>query len=165
MCTIFCLAALAFVVWRGFLGYPPKNSNYQYLSAAEAAFLDAANEVIFPAGGAIEASYIDAQVTQYTNDYLGWHTRRNRLLMHALFYLLEHATLLFVPSLQRMSSLPLAAREKYMKSWESSDIYLKRLVFTSLRSILTMAYCAHPTVEKQMGIFRPEACVKNKVEA
>lgn len=161
--TIIVLFAAVMVVRRAFLGYATPSENYENISNAEVAMLEAVSEVMFPKGGDIDASWAEADVIRYVDQYFGQHSTKNRVLMHLLLYLIEHATILFVPSWKRLSDLDAQRRYKYIDEWEHSNLYLKRMVFTSLRAILCMAYCAHPLVEKQMGYFRNKECLENRV--
>jgi hypothetical protein len=68
----------------------------------------------------------------------------------------EHATLFFPApgrgGRRRFSSLSLAQREAVLEGWRSSRLFPRRLVFASLRAILTMGYFAHPAVLRQLGL-------------
>jgi hypothetical protein len=81
---------------------------------------------------------------------------RLRFLMHLLFFLLEHATLFFPApgraGRRRFSSLALEQRTASLEAWRTSRLYPRRLVFSSLRAILTMGYFAHPSVLRQLGL-------------
>ena len=161
--SIFLLLIAFFVVRRAFWGYAKPTRNYKHLTRVDVAVLHAVGEVMFPAGGALSPSYDDAGVVEYTDDYFGWHQPRNRFLMHLLFVLIEHATLVFMPSFQRFSQLSIDKRTKYLNGWSASPIYMRRMVFESLRAILCMAYMGDATVEKEMGIYRPDACEQASV--
>ena len=73
---------------------------------------------------------------------------RIRLLMHLLFFLIEHATLFFPApgrgGRRRFSSLALEQRAAVLEGWRTSRLFPRRLVFASLRAILTMGYFALP---------------------
>ena len=68
------------------------------------------------------------------------------------------APLLFVPSLRRFSDLPSDVQERYLAGWEHSRFYLRRMVFQSLRALMSMAFLASPEVERAIGVERPERC-------
>ena len=125
MFWIILLVIIVFIVWRGFLGYAIPDVHYANLSKAEAAFIAAVGEAMFPGGGAISPSWKDTGMVAYVDKYLGWHAKPNRMLMHLLFYLIEHATLVFVPSLKRLSSLDNETATRYLEGWETSRIYFK----------------------------------------
>lgn len=154
---VIVVAALA-LAQRIFAGYAPRPANIANLSRAEAAIINAVGEAMFPAGGAVPQSAQDADVLGYVNRYITWHSPTTRFLMHALFYLIEHATLLFLPSWKRMSQLDAATRERYLAGWESSKLYPRRMVFQSLRALMCLAYLGSPAVERAIGLQRPARC-------
>jgi hypothetical protein len=111
---------------------------------------------MFPPGGHIRSSGLDADLPAYIDRWMAVSQPRVRLLMHLLFFFVEHATLLFpAPGRhrrRRFSSLGLEQRVAVLGAWGESGLYLRRLVFMSLRSILTMGYFAHPPVLRQLGV-------------
>ena len=131
----------------------------------DAAVFQAAAEATFPAGGEVSPSYSEARVVEYCDDYIGWLSPSQRILIRLLLVLFEHATLVFMPSFRRMSSLSVEDRVKYLDGWDQSPIYLRRMAFQSLRAILCMAYLADDEVNRQIGNARNGSCVKNVVAA
>jgi len=69
---------------------------------------------------------------------------------------MEHATLLFgAPGLggrRRFSSLDPEQRGQVLEGWRTSRWFPRRLVFSSLRAILTMGYFSDPVVLRQLGL-------------
>ena len=153
------LLAALLVLWVGlrvFGGFPRLPASCATLTRREHAFLSAAADAIFPRGGAIDPSGTDAGVPGYLDRYLGVLPPRTRFLMRLLFFLLEHATLFFPaggPSgLRRFSKLSQSAQLTYLVGWQRSRFFVRRLVFTSLRSILTMGYLSHPDVQRALNL-------------
>ena len=149
---------LVAITARLFLGYRADTSSYEHLRARDVVIIEAVGDTMFPAGGAIEISADDAGVTAYLDRYFGWHSPTLRFLMRMLLLLIEQGTLIFAPSLRRFSNLPADAREQYLAGWETSNLYLRRLAFQSLRAMVTMAYLGSPEVERAIGVERPQAC-------
>src|SRR5262245_62515484 len=81
---------LVAVLARVFAGYPRGGARYRHLSRREVAFLNAAGDAIFPRGGAIPASASDADVAGYTDRWFAASRPRIRVLLHLLFFLVEH---------------------------------------------------------------------------
>jgi hypothetical protein len=157
MVVWFVLTAL--LVWAAIrlaYGYPTPDRRYRVLLRPEVASLAAVSEAMFPPGGHIRSSGIDADLPAYIDRWMEYLQPRVRLLMHLLFFFVEHATLLFpAPGgrrRRRFSSLGLEQRIAVLGAWGGSRLYLRRLVFMSLRSILTMGYFAHPPVLRQLGV-------------
>jgi hypothetical protein len=149
-------AVLLWITVRVTYGYPVSDRHYRVLIRPEVASLTSVSEAMFPPGGHIHSSGLDAELPAYIDRWMAVSPRRVRLLMHSLFFFVEHATLLFpAPGRRRrrrFSSLDLEQRVAVLGAWGESNLYLRRLVFMSLRSILTMGYFAHPPVLRQLGV-------------
>jgi hypothetical protein len=153
------LAALVFgwAVARICLGYPPAASGSPHLRRAERALLTAAAEAVFPPGGAIPCSGLEARIPAYVDGLLARAQPRPRCLMRLLFFLFEHGTLVFPASgglrgRRRFSSLDLERRIAVLEGWAGSRLSARRLAFGSLRAIVTLGYFAHPPVLRQLGL-------------
>jgi hypothetical protein len=154
-------AALAMLAgWglgRVFLGYPAPPAAARVLSHRELATLTAVAEVLFPPGGEVAPSGEDAAIAAYVDRLVEASQPRQRLLMRALFFLVEHGTLLFPapggPSgLRRFSRLEPGQREAVLAAWHHSGSFLRRLVFTSVRALCTLGYFADPRVQRELGL-------------
>lgn len=155
---IWLLAALL-LLWIGlrvFGGYRPLPPAVVTLTRREYAFVAAAADATFPRGGPIEPSGCDAGVPRYVDRYLAVVPARMRRLMRLLFFLLEHAPLFFPPGgpsgLRRFSKLSPSAQVAYLEGWQRSRFFPRRLVFTSLRSILTLGYLSDPEVQQALSL-------------
>ncbi len=151
------LAVIGLAVRRLLVGYPRSGAPaLVVLAPREACFLDAAADATFPAGGAIPLSGLDAGLPRYVDRWLSALPGRQRLLIRVLLLLMEHATLLFAApgrgGLRRFSSLRLDQRESVLRSWAESRFFVRRLVFMSLRAILTMGYLGHPTALRHLRL-------------
>jgi hypothetical protein len=153
---ILLAAAAAYALARVFRGHPRPPRPLGCLSRREAAFVSAAAEAMFPPGGAIPPSGLDADLAGYVDRFIAASHPRNRTMMRALFFLMEHATILLrAPGrggMRRFSSLGFEQRVAVLDAWAESRHYARRLVFTSLRAILTLGYFAHPPVARQLGV-------------
>ncbi len=155
---IWFLAAgvLGYAVARVALGSPRPARRFHSLFRQEVSFLAGAAEATFPAGGEIPPSGLDADVPGYTDQLLTASHSRMRLLMHLLFFLVEHATLFFPApgprGWRRFSALDANQRAAALEGWRTSRLFPRRLVFASLRAILTMGYFAFPPVLRQLGL-------------
>ncbi len=133
---------------------PP--ADLQALSRREYAFIEAAAEAMFPRGGALEPSGRDAGVARYVDGFVASQPRRLRVLIHLLVFLCEHAALFFPlggrGGFRPFTRLSPEARVRYLDSWRTSSWALRRLVFTSLRAIVTLGYLADPVVLRALGL-------------
>ncbi|MBW2267791.1 MAG: hypothetical protein JRH16_04375 [Deltaproteobacteria bacterium] len=141
---------------RVWVGYPPPPAHVRVLGRREFGFLTAAADTVFPPGGAISASGSDAEVAERTDVWIGEVAPFLRVLMRLLFFLVEHATLFFPApgrrGFRRFSSLDAAQREAVMSGWAESSLGPRRLVFESLRAVLTMSYLSDPAVLRELGV-------------
>jgi hypothetical protein len=143
-------------VWRALGGYPQPASRLARLSRREAAFVAAAAEALFPRGGPVPPSGLDAGVPAWTDRWLDALPAATRLLVRCLFALVEHATLLFPApgwdGWRRFSALDAERRGAALEGWRTSRFFLRRLVFTSLRAIVTQGYFADAAVLRALRL-------------
>ncbi len=157
--TLGLIGAIALLLWAGarlFAGYPAPARRYARLSAHEAAFVTAAADATLPRGGDIPLSGVEAGIPEYLDGYLASLPRRNRTLVRLLFFLFEHVTLIFpAPGLdgfRRFTKLRPEQQRATLEAWGASPMRARRVVFTSLRTVLTMAYLSSPEVLRCMGL-------------
>lgn len=150
------LALLLALGWRALGGYPRPAAPLARLSRREAAFVAAAAEALFPRGGPVPPSGLEAGVPAWTDRWLDALPAGTRLLVRCLFALVEHATLLFPApgwdGWRRFSALDAGRRGAVLEGWRTSRFFLRRLVFTSLRAIVTQAYFADPAVLRALRL-------------
>jgi hypothetical protein len=150
---IVVMTAVAFSLRRVFLGYPSPRTQLRVIARRDAAFLEAAAEAMFPAGGALALSGRDVDLPGFVDGYLAALPPHLRLQIRALFLLVEQATLVFPPPgpwrfrrFRRFSALTPEQRVAVFEGWTGSRLSARRLVFTALRAVLTMGYLGHPAV-------------------
>jgi len=153
------LALLALFVWgcvRVYAGHAPPAEPARVLSHREMGFLAAAADAFYPPGGDVPPSGTEAGVPAYTDRYVATVPGSTRLLMRLLFFLVEHGTLFFPAPAplgrRRFSALAAEQRVAALEGWRTSRFFPRRLVFSTLRAILTMGYFAHPPVLRQLRL-------------
>jgi hypothetical protein len=153
---LLAVALVGAAVARALAGYGPRDPGLALLARREAVFLAAAADAAFPAGGAIPPSGSEAGIVRHVDRWLGLLTRRNRVLIRLLFAFFEHATLLFPApgwdGFRRFSRLRPEQRVALLEAWGTSRLRVRRLVFTSLRTLLTAGYFASPAVLRATGL-------------
>jgi len=154
--AIFCALVLLYVVPRVAIGYPDPRRQFRRLWRGEVALISSAAEAMYPAGGPIASSGLDADLPDYLERLMAASRLQTRILLHLLFFLVEHGTLLFPTpgrgGMRRFSSQDVEHRVAALDSWAESTLFVRRLVFTSLRAVLTMGYFAHPPVVRRLGL-------------
>lgn len=133
---------------RGYAGYAPAPAGLAILHRGEAAFVDAVAEVLFPAGGGLALSGIDAQLPHSIDRHLVALPRRQRAQIRLLLGAVEHITLV-LPGDEpggrgRFSSLSAASRIALLDRLSRHRFGLLRLLMTALRSIFVLGYLGHP---------------------
>jgi len=149
-------ALAAWIARRVWGGHPPAPPG-AVLCPRELALLTAVAEAVFPPGGPLPRSGGEAGVPAYVDRLVAASAPRQRRLMRLLFAAVEHATLLFPgPGLwrgrRRLSAQPLAARIAVLEGWRTSSLFSRRLVFASLRAIVTFGYFADREVQRRLAL-------------
>lgn len=148
--SLVSLFAVAALVYGVVLGYPPARQGAPLLNAKEQAVLAASADAFFPGGGALPISGSEAGILGYMNTTLGASPPRTRLLLRLLLRLVEHGPWLFNLS-RRFTRQSPAERIKTLQAWGDSRIYFLRISFTSLRTLVSMAYLANSRVTSIIG--------------
>lgn len=154
MFAVASLAALLIArrIWLGYQSTP----GLHVLTRGEASFLRAAGDAMFPRGGAPAPSASDAGIDRYVDDYMDVVPPSMARLMRALFFLMEHATVLFPAPAprgwRRFSSLSPEQRVAVLDAWNRSGWFPRRLAFTSLRAVLTNGYVSDASVLAELGL-------------
>lgn len=150
------LGAAGYAGWRILAAHPAPAERYVRLARHEAAFVSAVSESLFPAGGAVSPSGLEAAIPAYVDRYLGDVPAKIRFLIRCLFLLFEHATFVLpapgAGGRRRFSSLSAEQRAAVLERWRRASLFPMRLVFTSLRAIFTMGYFAAPAVLRELRL-------------
>lgn len=155
-CLAAALACVALLVRARRARHAPAASRakppYTGLNGREQAIIAACADALFPPGGPIPLSGTDAGVVRYIDRYLGRVPASQRRLMRLLFQAVEHSPALFGPTRARFTRLTATDRVAVLEAMSRSRIYFRRVMFLSLRLMLTMGYLAHPEVARRIGV-------------
>ena len=155
MASVLGLVLAGWALWRAFGGYASA-PGFERLARREVAFLRAAGDAMYPPGGVPHASGTDARIAEYVDEYLGIVPPQMRVLMRLLFFLVEQATFVFPApgprGRRRFSSLSAEQCAAVLGGWHSSGLPARRLVFTSLRAVLTNCYVADTSVLRELEL-------------
>ena len=124
--------------------------NLRMLSKREQALLAAVGDAFFPPDGPIPVSGVEAGVVAYFDRYLGRSQRMTRVLMRLLFVFLDLSPLPFGPRRRRFVDLDQAERIRMLDEMFTNRISFRRVSFTSIRALMTMAYLSNPQVAEAM---------------
>ena len=149
------LATAAALAWYRF-GSPKLDADLavadSILSPREQALIAASGDAFFPAKGPIPISGSQAGAVKYFDGYLRRAGTRQRILMRLLFVYTELSPIWFGPQRRRFSRLTLEHRIEFLETAFISSIYFRRIAFTSLRALLTMAYLSNGDIARAMGM-------------
>lgn len=141
---------------RAFAGYPEPPSGLAVLHRGEVAFIQAAAEVLFPAGAGLPVIGIDAHLPLYVDRHLSALPPAQRLQIRALLTLFEHLTLVLPADIpggrDRFSSLPTASRVAVLERIANHPKLPVRILFTALRAVLALGYLGHPANLRELAL-------------
>jgi hypothetical protein len=147
------LAAATLIARALFGGYPPPRlPRGALLGRKEQAIIAAAADALFPPGGPIPVSGTEAGLVAYMDAYLSGLPAAPRFLVRLLFHSVEHAPWIFGPRRVRFTHLAPAERIAALGAMAESPLYLRRVSFLSMRTVMTMGYLACPAVAARMGM-------------
>lgn len=110
------------------------------------------SDTMFPEGNALGITGREARVPEYLDHMLAGMRADKATELRAMFLLFEHGTLAFGLRTRRFTELTPVARERYLRHWERSQVYSRRMLIAGLKAFLGMAYFAHPAVRERLGI-------------
>ncbi len=146
---------------RFVVGYPAPERELRGLGRGTWAFVVAAGETLFPAGGAIPPSSEDVDVPGYLDAWMADLPPRQQIMITLLFTAIEQGTLLLGPGLQgklhRFSGLSPEDRTAYLHRIEQHPLFLVRALLAALRTIFSFAYLDREPVQEALGI-EPMPC-------
>ncbi len=123
-----------------------------YLRKREYTIVAALADTIFPPGNDIGLSGTDARVPEYIDRWLEGQGEAKAGEFRMMMMLFEHGTAAFGLRVRRFTNLSTQARENYLRRWETTRLYSRRMLAMALKSALGIAYFAHPEVQKRIGM-------------
>tara|TARA_Y100001968_G_scaffold235068_1_gene218218 strand:+ start:1227 stop:1763 length:537 start_codon:yes stop_codon:yes gene_type:complete len=123
-----------------------------FLQRREYTIVAALAETMFPAGVGLGISGIEARVPEYIDRWLEGQGEAKAGEFRMMLMLFEHGTAAFGLRVRRFSDLPMEARERYLRRWETTRLYSRRMLAMALKSAIGIAYFAHPEVKERLGI-------------
>lgn len=152
ICLVIALAALAAAAVGLARRASAPGARSRALSVRERAIVAACADALFPAGGPIPLSGTEAGLVEYMEHYVARTPRPLRPYMRLLFHFVELSPWVFGPRRARFTRLPQADRIAVLASMSQSCIYLRRVTFLSLRTMLSMGYLANEKVARAIGV-------------
>lgn len=133
---------------------PSPRCELKYLEPHQYAILAALSDALFPPGNSIGLTGRDARVPEYIDRMLAEMREDKAFEFTTMLALFEHGTTAFGLRVKRFTDLDQKARERYLRRWERARVYSRRMLAAGLKTLLGIAYFAHPGVQAQLGIER-----------
>lgn len=124
------------------------------LTRQELAIVEALAMGYFPPGNPLGVDAREAGVAGYVDRYLAQLSPVDGKIVRALFWAYDQGTVM-AGTLKPARLMSPAEAAAYVKSWEASRFQWRRDLAMSLRTVLGMAYFAHPTPRAAIGIAEP----------
>jgi hypothetical protein len=116
------------------------------------ALITAVANAFFPPGGPLSLSGCDAGVVGYIDRYVSRTEPLQRTMIRLLIAFIQLGPLAFGPRRVPFTRLTQAERIRSLDEMFASSIYFRRVAFTSIRALMTMAYLANEDVATAMGM-------------
>jgi hypothetical protein len=110
------------------------------------AVVAACADTMFPPAGPIPISGTEAGLVEYVEKYQVALSPSRRVLMDMMFSFIQMSPCLFGPRRSLFTRLSPADRLRVFEGMAKSPVYFRRVVFLSMRAIMTMGYFACPRV-------------------
>ncbi len=144
-------AAIAVFLLFAFSGYPKRPLGLASLSNREAEIMRVSADTMFPEGGAFAESGSQAGIVAYLDKMLAEIPKDKRLLITLMFVFVELSPWVFGPQRRRFTRLTPADRVTVLSESYYSNVYFRRMVFLSLRTLLCLGYFANDRVVEHTG--------------
>jgi hypothetical protein len=109
-------------------------------------------DALFPPHGPVPISGGDAGAVRYMERYIDRSEPRGRRLVKLLIIVSELAPIAFGPRRTSFTRLRASEQQIFLARAMTSRVYLLRMIFITMRVLLTMAYFANETVRFHLGI-------------
>ncbi len=116
------------------------------------ALISAVADAFFPPAGPIELSGCEAGILSYFARYMSRTELLQRTLIRLLLAFIELGPLAFGPRRVLFTRLTQEERIRSLEGMFASSIYFRRVAFTSIRALMTMAYLANEEVAAATGM-------------
>jgi len=136
--------------WRLFATKVPAEA-FEVLTPTEAEVVAVGALALFPPGNGLGLDGLQAGVPGYIDRYFGAMDTPARTFTRSMFWLLDQGTLIS-GHVRPMRKLDPASARRYLDEWSASRLQFRQLIVMSFRTILGMAFTAHPQVRKTIGM-------------
>jgi hypothetical protein len=97
--------------------------------------------------------HLQQRALEYVDAWMLAIPARERTLIRLMFVMFELSMPLFGPSRTKLFSQAEPEHQRaYLATWESSNLYFRRIALSGLRSVLSLAYFADADVQRLIGV-------------
>lgn len=132
--------------------YPSPRLTGSTLNRMEQSLVEAVADAFFPKHGPFPRSGSEADILAYFDGYMDRSRPQERFMLHLLLLFTELSPVAFSRRHRPFTRLSSPEREQFLRGAFDSRIYFRRVAFTSLRALMTMAYLAHPDIALHIGL-------------
>jgi hypothetical protein len=122
------------------------------LNPRERTLIGAVADAFFPPNGPIPISGTEAGAVPYFERYIDRSGARSAFLMRLLIAFTDLSPIAFGTKRRRFTRLSRAEQIEHLHEAFMSQIYFRRVSFTSLRALMTMAYLSNDEVARHMNM-------------
>lgn len=128
----------------------------QVLTAAEARILKALGQAMFPREARGLPDGIEAGIVDYVDGLMAMALPLERVQLRGMLQLYDRGFAAYAgkPTARLVDAEPEDVHD-YLRSWEESPIYTRRMMFEALRSVAVMGYFGSDVVNLEVGVSAP----------
>lgn len=127
------------------------------LTEAERRIVRALGQAMFPREAQGLPDGMESGLVDYVDDLLARSLPFERAQLRAMFQAWDRGFGVWSGNpLGRLVTAPAEEVSDYLRSWEESPLYERRMLFEALRSVLLMGWFGSPKVQAEVGVSAPE---------
>lgn len=128
-----------------------EESKLMVLTPRQYKILSTITDRLSPRGGAFALGALDMDVAESVDRLMSNLDRTIQMGLKMLLLLIEYSTFIFTRKFKRFTRLSPEDQDRYLKGWENSRFYLRRLPFFVLKMLCLLIFYSDERVEKDVG--------------
>ena len=128
-----------------------EESKLMVLTPRQYKILSTITDRLSPRGGAFALGALDMDVAESVDRLMGNLDRTMQTGLKMLLFLIEYSTFIFTRKFKRFTRLSPEDQDSYLKGWQNSRFYLRRLSFFVLKMLCLLIFYSDERIEKDVG--------------
>jgi len=108
-------------------------------------------EAIFPEGRGFNLSIMRKEFIERMKIFKNNLIPVKKIQMKVGLFILQYFPLFFSFHLKKLTSMDINERREYLKSWENSIFYLKRLIFKGIKMFICLVYFSFEEIKAELS--------------